>query len=41
MKVSDQLYAQWTRGKTGFDTLVMREGSVPAENSSPVAQSVV
>jgi hypothetical protein len=41
MKVSDQLHAQWTREKTDFDTLVMREGSIPAENSSPVAQPVV
>jgi hypothetical protein len=41
MKVGDQLHGQWTIGKTGFDTMVMRVGSIPAENSSPVAQPVV
>jgi hypothetical protein len=41
MKVSGQLHAQWTRRKTGFDTLVMRKGSLPAENPHPVSHPVV
>jgi hypothetical protein len=41
MKVGDQLHAQWTRGKTGFDTLVLRKNYVPAENPNPVTQPVV
>jgi hypothetical protein len=38
MKASDQLHAQWTRGKTSFDASVMRKSYVPVENPNPVAQ---